>query len=449
MTRAEGGESGPQTQAARLTALLDHLGIETAHVATQMPADIAGFAAEAPERTGGIVLAVPVRLDPAAFTRVAQKMLILTGDTGLGASVAARAMQGLPGAQCYRLAGYDTPGWADAAADHTAEVATVMTRFLTSGGLSARAAAPARPVPPAGRHAGISWRAEGQGPVLLLLPFFLAASQWDPVVPLLARHFTVVRIGGAHFGGVAALEDRARQKGYRSLFRTLVHHLAPGDSDRILDVGCGSGALDRQLAGMRVTAAPIEAVDLNAYLLREATDLAEDAGFGKAIRFSRASAVHLPFPDASFDCVFSVTVLEECDAAQAIAEMTRVLKPGGRLGIIVRAIDMRQWWSFAVPDDIKRIADVPPQSIGKGGVADARLYGLMAAAGLVGLLPFPSLMTIDDPGGSLWRYREDAVLADLDPRQRAVWEAARDEAAAAGLLFQAQALHCAVARKPD
>lgn len=438
----------PATQAERLTALLDHLGIAAAHVATQMPGDVAGLIALAPERVAGVVLAVPVRLDPASFVPVASRTLIMAGEHGIGAPVAARAMQNLAGAACHTLAGYDAPGWADLAADRTAEVVDVMRRFLMSAQLSSAGTIPSRPVPSKGRFAEISWRAEGAGPALVLLPFFLAPSQWDPVVPALAQHFTVIRVGGAHVGGVAALEDRARQKSYRALFRTLVHHLAPRATDRILDVGCGSGALDRLLAELKMTSVPIEAIDLNAYLLAEAAELADGAGLASAIRFSRGSAVDLPFADGSFDCAFSVTVLEECDARKATAELKRVLKPGGRMGVIVRAIDMQQWWSFAVPDDVKRIANVPPQSIGKGGVADARLYAMLTEAGMADLIPFPSLMTIDDPGGSVWRYREDAVLADLAPQQRTVWEAARDEAAAAGLLFQAQALHCAVARKP-
>ena len=52
---------------------------------------------------------------------------------------------------------------------------------------------------------------------------------------------------------------------------------------------------------------------------------------GPRIRFLPGNAEALTFPDASFDAVFSVTVLEECDADRALAEMRRVLRPGGRL----------------------------------------------------------------------------------------------------------------------
>src|SRR5918912_3775731 len=99
-----------------------------------------------------------------------------------------------------------------------------------------------------GNHAGISYRIEGQGPALLLLPFFLAPSQWTPVIPQLAPHFTVVTLGGRYLGGIAALEDRASMPTYRAMFRTLIDLTAPKPGEAILDVGCGAGSLDRQLA---------------------------------------------------------------------------------------------------------------------------------------------------------------------------------------------------------
>jgi hypothetical protein len=59
----------------RLISLWDHLGIGTAHVATQMPGDIAGLAAGFPSRLGGVVLCVPSRLDFAPFSEVSDLSL--------------------------------------------------------------------------------------------------------------------------------------------------------------------------------------------------------------------------------------------------------------------------------------------------------------------------------------------------------------------------------------
>ena len=432
----------------RLTALWEHLGLGRAHVAAQMPGDIAGLAEDCPERLAGIVLCAPSRLDPAPFASVADRLLMIAGEHGLTSETTARAAARLAGAERFVLAGYDAPGWADVVADRTGAILDRMADFLDR--LAARgckADAP-RPVAAAGSVAGISYRLEGSGPALILLPFFLAPSQWAPAVPHLAQRFTVVTLGGRHLGGVAALEDRARAPTYRALFRTLIDLMAPRPGEAILDVGCGSGALDRLLARRLGGANPIAAVDSNPFLLREAAALAADEGLDAAIRFLPGNAEALPFADESFACVFSVTVLEECDADRAIAEMVRVAAPGGRIGIVVRSIDLPQWWSLDADAAIRSRIETPPQSVGARGVADASLYRRMRAAGLGDLVCFPSLVTLDRPDGPIWRYREDHVLSQLSPDETRDWRAAREAARKQGLLFMAHPMHCAVGVKP-
>ena len=427
----------------RLFALLDHLGIGRAHVATQIPADIAGLASAHPERLGGIVLCAPVRLDPAPFAGLADRVLMIAGEYGPTFDVVLRAADRLPGAERYVLDSYEAQGWSDVAADRAAELTGRVTRFL------ARLSADAPRAPAAeGVHAGISYRIEGSGPALLLLPFFLAPSQWAPAIPQLARDFTVVTLGGKHLGGIAALEDRAGMPSYRAMFRTLVDLMDPRPGEAILDIGCGSGALDRLLAQRFGAVNPIMALDANPYWLREAEALAADEGLGGAIRFLEGNAEALPFSGAAFDCIFSVTVIEECDADRAIAEMVRVAKPGGRVGLVVRATDLPQWWNLDLPEPIRRKVTPPPQSVAANGVADASLYRRMRRAGLGDLVYFPSLVTLDRPEGPIWRYREDHVLSLLTPEELPAWREARARAEADGLLLSAHAMHCAVGRKP-
>jgi hypothetical protein len=118
------------------------------------------------------------------------------------------------------------------------------------------------------------------------------------------------------------------------------------------------------------------------------------------------------------------------------------------VGVIVRAIDMPQWWHLDLPEALRRKVNVPPQSVGPRGVADASLYRRMCAAGFGNLTCFPALVTFDHPDGPIWRYREDHVLSRLTDAETEVWRAATGSAREAGLLFMANPLHRAVGTKP-
>ena len=113
-------------------------------------------------------------------------------------------------------------------------------------------------------------------------------------MPELAKHFTVIRLGGRHLGGVAMLEDRASMPSYRAMFRSIVDAMAPQPGEAILDVGCGAGSLDRQLA--RLVDNKITAVDPNSFALSEAAGMAEAEGLGSRIAFTPGNAEALPFP---------------------------------------------------------------------------------------------------------------------------------------------------------
>jgi SAM-dependent methyltransferase len=433
----------------RLITLMDHIGLDTAYFGTPIPRDISGLATEHPERLAGVVLCVPSRLDPAPFTAIADRVLMIAGERGPAAEATARAALRLPGAERSVLAGYEAPGsWADAVADRTDEIAERMMAFVDQLAAEGRRAGTPRSTLAEGTHAGISYRVEGSGPALMLFPFFLAPSQWDPAIPALAERFTVVTLGGPHLGGVASLEDRAQMPTYRAMFRTLIDVIEPQPGEAILEIGCGAGSLVRQLARRLGKTNRITAADVNPFLLREAEQLAEEEGLLGAIQFTKGNAEALPFDDRSFDCVYSVTVFEECDADRAIEEAMRVLRPGGRIGLVVRALDMPQWWNLTLPEAILRKVEAPPHSVSPAGVADHSLYRRMRVAGLDDLVCFPSLVTLDRPGGPIWRNREDHILSQLSPEELSIWHAERNRAAAEGLLFMAHPLHCAVGTKP-
>ena len=105
----------------------------------------------------------------------------------------------------------------------------------------------------------------------------------------------------------------------------LVEIVRPGD--RVLDVACGTGIVARRAAAR---GAEVVGADLNGQMLAVAS-AAEPA-----IEWLEADAADLPFPDGAFDVVLCQQGLQFMpDPAAAVAEMRRVLAPGGRLAVSV------------------------------------------------------------------------------------------------------------------
>ena len=107
-------------------------------------------------------------------------------------------------------------------------------------------------------------------------------------------------------------------------------HLRPGM--RLLDVGCGPGSVTLGLAEI-VAPGEVVGLDLRPAPIAQARVAASERGIVNA-RFEVGSAYALPFPDGSFDAAFALAVLMHLRApARALAEMRRVLRPGGVVGV--------------------------------------------------------------------------------------------------------------------
>ncbi len=106
----------------------------------------------------------------------------------------------------------------------------------------------------------------------------------------------------------------------------------------ILDVGCGTGEITARLAELYPKSALV-GVDLIERHLESARDRC--SAFGERVTFRTADAFALPFADATFDLVVCRHMLQAVPRPhEAMAEMVRVLRPGGRLHLLVEDYGM-------------------------------------------------------------------------------------------------------------
>ncbi|MDH4190174.1 MAG: class I SAM-dependent methyltransferase, partial [Betaproteobacteria bacterium] len=114
-------------------------------------------------------------------------------------------------------------------------------------------------------------------------------------------------------------------------FTVAAARLRPGES--VLDIASGSGDLARAFARKVGPGGQVWMTDINGRMLARGRSRLLDAGC--LVPAAQCDAERLPFPDARFDCVsvaFGLRNMTHKD--RALAEMARVLKPGGRMLVL-------------------------------------------------------------------------------------------------------------------
>jgi ubiquinone/menaquinone biosynthesis C-methylase UbiE len=182
----------------------------------------------------------------------------------------------------------------------------------------------------------------------------------------------------------------------------LVQTANPQPGERILDVACGTGVVARQVASYIGSTGKVIGLDINPNMLVVARAMAERQGL--AIDWHEGRAEALPFPDRSFDLVLcQFALMFFADRHAALAEMHRVLSPGGRISLSV-------WQGLEHHPFYQRLHDVIDQRLGMSGVQDIFALGnadelrmLLAEVGFhhVEIEPVSRTARFPDPEGFL------------------------------------------------
>lgn len=127
----------------------------------------------------------------------------------------------------------------------------------------------------------------------------------------------------------------------------LVRSIATRPGQRVLDVACGTGIVARHAAAAVGPTGSVTGVDINAAMLTVAREVT--LGLNGDLHWHEASAERLPFADATFDvalCQQGLQFFE--DRTSALAELHRVVAPGGHVGLATCRSIERQPGYFAL-----------------------------------------------------------------------------------------------------
>jgi ubiquinone/menaquinone biosynthesis C-methylase UbiE len=132
---------------------------------------------------------------------------------------------------------------------------------------------------------------------------------------------------------VAGMDQTAQWTAVRELRRWERARLALGPGDHVLDVGCGVGDVITELSLQVQPDGRAVGIDASEAMLAVGRRRADAAG--RAVELRTGDALALDVPDGSFDACRSERMLQwVADVDAAVAEMVRVLRPGGRIGVI-------------------------------------------------------------------------------------------------------------------
>ena len=178
-------------------------------------------------------------------------------------------------------------------------------------------------------------------------------------------------------------------------FAISIARLRPGE--RVLDVATGSGDLALAMSRRVRPGGEVWLTDINRSMLERGRDRVLDEGLlAPAVQ---CDAERLPFPTAHFDCVTVAFGLRNMThKAQALAEMTRVLKPGGRLVVLEFS---KVWKPLERPYDLYSFRVLP--WLGQRVAGDAPAYRYLAEsirmhpdqAALAGMLEAAGLSRVE------------------------------------------------------
>jgi ubiquinone/menaquinone biosynthesis C-methylase UbiE len=252
---------------------------------------------------------------------------------------------------------------------------------------------------------------------------------------------------------VTRLEVRGRQPVFVRMLDEYLDAMGIDDADAVVDVGCGTGVASRRIASRPGFSGHVTGIDRSPFLIRMATRLAGEQNLAGRIDFHVGDTEGLDVGAAEFDAVVAHTLISHVERPAAVlAEVARVAKPGGSIGIFDGDFASLTF-GHPDPDQGKRDDETVIAAIVTNPRVMRQMPVLARAVGLELIASFPYVVA-DVGEADFWRPAIESFRTLIpaggsmtEPESNA-WAERLLQASDSGLFFGAGNYYGYVLRKP-
>jgi ubiquinone/menaquinone biosynthesis C-methylase UbiE len=252
---------------------------------------------------------------------------------------------------------------------------------------------------------------------------------------------------------IQVLEEADLAPGWAELRHTWLDFSGVRPGDRVLDVGCGTGVVARDLVERVAERGKVVGVDPSERLIEVAVRRMEEGSLKGRIEFRCANGAALPFPDGSFDLVVASAVFGHIpNGPEVLAEMVRVARPAGTVVAFEHDLDTIVI-NAADRDLTRRIIHAYCDRYFTSGWAGRELYGLFRRASLdeIRVLPLTHTSTEFRPYWQRMAERLSTVAVKtgvVSEQEAGVWGADLEKKGHEGRFFASRSYFCLRGRTP-
>ncbi len=252
---------------------------------------------------------------------------------------------------------------------------------------------------------------------------------------------------------IRILEERGATPALAELRRCWLEFAGVRAGYHVLDVGCGTGVVSRDLALRVGEKGRVVGVDPSRRLIEEAAHRARAQGLEGRIEFRAAAGGVLPFPDGSFDLVVASAVFSHiADGLVVLAEMARVARSRGTVAVFDHDIDTIVV-NASDREVSRRIIHAYCDRYFTSGWAGRELYGLFRRVDLKEIRILPMVLSSTEFVG-YWQQvveRSSTVAVKtgaVSQEEAEGWRADLERKGREGRFFGTRNYYCARGRKP-